>query len=79
MKVSRVIEAKSLSNVYYGWSDELQLTVEGGQVNIKMDKESVRRLANVLNEKIKEQEAEEAERLAEAAEAAKEEEAEFTG
>ena len=35
VKVSRVIEAKSVTNVYYGWSDELQLTVEGGQLNIK--------------------------------------------
>ena len=73
MKVSQVIDAKNLSNVYYGWSDELQLTVEGGQLNIKMDKESIRRLATVLNEKIKSQEEEEAERLAELAAAESEE------
>lgn len=73
MKVSRVIDAKSLSNVYYSWGDELQLTVDGGQLNIKMDKESIRRLATVLNEKIKSQEEEEAERLAELAAAESEE------
>ncbi len=67
MKVSRVIDAKSLSNVYYSWGDELQLTVDGGCINIKLDKESIRRLATVLNAKIKEQEEEEAERLAELA------------
>tara|TARA_R110000824_G_scaffold26884_7_gene91927 strand:- start:229 stop:462 length:234 start_codon:yes stop_codon:yes gene_type:complete len=67
VKVSRVIEAKSVTNVYYGWSDELQLTVEGGQLNIKMDEASLRRLANVLNDKIEEQDKEAAERAAEKA------------
>jgi len=61
VKVSRVIEAESVTNVYYGWSNELQLTVEGGQLNIKMDEGSIRRLANVLNDKIAEQDEEKAE------------------
>ena len=67
MKVSRVIEAKSVTNVYMGWRNELQLTVEGGQLNITMDESSIRNLANVLNDKIEEQEkekAEEAQKLA---------------
>ena len=34
VKVSRVIEAKNVSHVYYGWSNELKLTVEGGEVVI---------------------------------------------
>ena len=67
MKVSRVIEAKSVTNVYMGWRNELQLTVEGGQLNITMDEGSIRSLANVLNEKIKEQEKEAAEAAAEKA------------
>ena len=61
MKVSRVIEAKSVTNVYLGWRNELQLTVEGGQLNITMDESSIRNLANVLNDKIEEQEKEKAE------------------
>ena len=61
MKVSRVIEAKSVTNVYMGWRNELQLTVEGGQLNITMDESSIRNLANVLNDKIEEQEKEKAE------------------
>ena len=61
MKVSRVIEAKSVTNVYMGWRNELQLTVEGGQLNINMDESSIRNLANVLNDKIEEQEKEKAE------------------
>ena len=67
MKVSRVIEAKAVTNVYYGWSNELQLTVEGGQLNITMDESSIRNLANVLNDKIAEQEKEKAEEAAEKA------------
>ena len=73
MKVSRVIEAKSVTNVYMGWRNELQLTVEGGQLNITMDESSIRNLANVLNDKIEEQEkekAEEAQKLAAEKEAA---------
>ena len=45
MKVSRVIEAKSVTNVYMGWRNELQLTVEGGQLNIKEKAEEARKLA----------------------------------
>ena len=75
MKVSRVIEAKSVTNVYYNWGDELQLTVEGGQLNIKMDEGSLRRLANVLNDKIGDQDEEKAEEARKLA-AEKEEEAE---
>ena len=61
MKVSRVIEAKSVTTVYMGWRNELQLTVEGGQLNITMDESSIRNLANVLNNKIEEQDKEKAE------------------
>jgi hypothetical protein len=61
MKVSRVIEAKSVTSIYMGWRNELQLTVEGGQLNITMDESSIRNLANVLNDKIKEQDKEKAE------------------
>jgi hypothetical protein len=68
VKVSRVIEAKSVTNVYYNWGDELQLTVEGGQLNIKMDRDSLRRLANVLNDKIESQDKEAAEEAAALAE-----------
>jgi hypothetical protein len=73
MKVSRVIEAKAVTNVYYGWSNELQLTVEGGQLNIKMDEGSLRRLANVVNEKIAEQDEAAVEKATELAEAKAEE------
>ena len=75
MKVSRVIEAKSVTNVYMGWRNELQLTVEGGQLNITMDESSIRNLANVLNDKIEEQEKEKAEEARKLA-AEQEEEAE---
>ena len=61
MKVSRVIEAKSVTNVYMGWRNELQLTVEGGELHITMDEGSIRNLANVLNNKIAEQDEEKAE------------------
>ena len=69
VKVSRVIEAKNISHAYYGWHNELQLTVEGGQLNIKLDESSLRAIATVLNNKIAEQDeekAEEARKLAEA-------------
>jgi len=74
MKVSRVIEAKSVTNVYLGWRNELQLTVEGGQLNITMDESSIRNLANVLNDKIEEQEKEKAEEARKLAEEAAEKE-----
>ena len=74
MKVSRVIEAKSVTNVYMGWRNELQLTVEGGQLNITMDESSIRNLANVLNDKIEEQEKEKAEEARKLAEEAAEKE-----
>ncbi len=75
IKVSQVIEAKNVSNVYYNWGDELQLTVQGGQLNIKMDEESLRRLANVVNDKIESQDKEKAEEaVKKAAELAKAEE-----
>ena len=61
VKVSRVIEAKNVSHVYYGWHNELQLTVEGGQLNIKLDESSLRAIATVLNNKIAEQDEEKAE------------------
>jgi len=67
MKVSQVIEAKSVTAIYMGWRNELQLTVEGGQLNITMDESSIRNLANVLNSKIEEldkEKAEEARKLA---------------
>ena len=67
MKVSRVIEAKSVTNVYMGWRNELQLTVEGGELHIAMDESSIRNLANVLNDKIEEQDKEKAEEAAEKA------------
>ena len=76
MKVARVIEAKSVTNVYMGWRNELQLTVEGGQLNISMDEGSIRNLANVLNAKIEEQDEEKAEEARKLAEA-KQEEAEL--
>ena len=61
MKVSRVIEAKSVTTVYMGWRNELQLTVEGGELHIAMDEGSIRNLANVLNNKIAELDEEKAE------------------
>ncbi len=67
MKVSRVIEAKNVSHVYYGWHNELQLTVEGGELKISLDESSLRAIAQVINNKIAEQDeekAEEAKRLA---------------
>ena len=67
MKVSRVIEAKNVSHVYVGWSNELKLTVEGGELHIAMDESSIRNLANVLNDKIEEQDKEKAEEAAEKA------------
>ena len=67
MKVSRVIEAKNVSHVYIGWSNELKLTVEGGEVVIAMDESSLRAVAQVVNNKIAEQDEEKAEAAAEAA------------
>ena len=67
VKVSRVIEAKNVSHVYMGWSDELKLTVEGGQLDIKLDESSLRAIAQVVNNKIAEQDEEKAEAVAEAA------------
>jgi hypothetical protein len=67
MKVSKVIEAKGVSHVYIGWSDELKLTVEGGQLDIKLDESSLRAIAQVVNNKIAEQDKEKAEAVAEAA------------
>ena len=61
MKVSRVIEAKSVTTIYMGWRNELQLTVEGGELHIAMDEGSIRNLANVLNNKIEELDKEKAE------------------
>jgi hypothetical protein len=59
-----------------GWRNELQLTVEGGQLNITMDESSIRNLANVLNDKIKEQDKEKAEEAQKLAEEALEKESE---
>jgi len=67
VKVSRVIEAKNVSHVYVGWSNELKLTVEGGQLNIELDESSLRAIATVVNNKIAEQDEEKAEAVAEAA------------
>ena len=67
MKVSRVIEAKNVSHVYVGWSNELKLTVEGGELHIELDESSMRAIANVLNNKIEEQDKEKAEAVAAAA------------
>ena len=80
MKVSRVIEAKNVSHAYIGWSNELKLTVEGGQLNVELDESSIRSIANVLNNKIEEQDEEKAEAVAAAAAelAEKEEEKEYT-
>ena len=67
MKVSRVIEAKSVTSVYIGWRNTLQLTVDGGELNITLDESSIRSIANVLNNKIAEldeEKAEEARKLA---------------
>jgi hypothetical protein len=61
VKVSRVIEAKNISHVYYGWHNELQLTVEGGELKIQVDESSLRAIAQVVNKKIAEQDEEKAE------------------
>ena len=66
VKVSRVIEAKNVSHVYYGWHNELQLTVEGGELKIQVDESSLRAIAQVVNNKIAEQDKEKAEAAAEA-------------
>ena len=68
VKVSRVIEAKGVNHVYYGWHNELQLTVEGGELKIQVDESSLRAIAQVVNNKIAEQDKEKAEAAAEAAE-----------
>tara|TARA_R110000744_G_scaffold357160_1_gene463992 strand:+ start:267 stop:509 length:243 start_codon:yes stop_codon:yes gene_type:complete len=67
VKVSRVIEAKNVSHVYIGWSNDLKLTVEGGEVIISLDESSLRAIAKVVNNKITEQDEEKAEAVAEAA------------
>ena len=67
VKVSRVIEAKNVSHVYMGWSNELKLSVEGGEVVIALDESSLRAIAQVINNKIAEQDKEKAEAIAEAA------------
>jgi hypothetical protein len=67
VKVSRVIEAKNVSHVYMGWSNELKLTVEGGQLNVELDESSLRAIAKVVNSKIAEQDKEKAEAAVEAA------------
>ena len=64
VKVSRVIEAKGVSHVYYGWHNELQLTVEGGELKITLDETSLRAIAQVCNRKIKDQDMEKAEEAA---------------
>ena len=64
VKVSRVIEAKNVSHVYMGWSNELKLTVEGGQLNVELDESSLRAIAKVVNSKIAEQDKEKAEAAA---------------
>ena len=64
MKVSRVIEAKNVSHVYYGWHNELQLTVEGGELKLQVDESSLRAIAQVVNNKIAEQDKEKAEEAA---------------
>ena len=61
MKVSRIIEAKAVTHAYYGWHNELQLTVDGGELKIKLDESSLRAIATVLNNKIAEQDEEKAE------------------
>jgi len=60
MKVSRVIEAKGVSHAYIGWSNELKLTVEGGEIVIGLDESSLRAIAQVCNNKIAEQDEEKA-------------------
>jgi hypothetical protein len=64
VKVSRVIEAKGVSHVYYGWHNELQLTVEGGELKITLDETSLRAIAQVCNRKIADQDKEKAEEAA---------------
>ena len=77
MEVSRVIEAKNVTAIYMGWSNNLKLTVEGGQLNIEMDESSLRSLATIINDKIAEQDEEKAEAARERA-SEKEEEKEYT-
>ena len=67
VKVSRAIEAKNVSHVYCGWSNDLKLTVEGGEVVISLDESSLRAIAKVVNSKIAEQDKEKAEAAVEAA------------
>ena len=74
VKVSRVIEAKNVSHVYYGWHNELQLTVEGGELKIALDESSLRAIAQVINNKIAEQDIEKAETASKLAEEALEQE-----
>ena len=59
IKVSQVIEAKNVTNVYYSWGDELRLDVDGGTLNVKLNSGSLREIAKILNEKIEEQDEEE--------------------
>ena len=76
MKVSRVIEAKNVSHVYIGWSNDLKLTVEGGEVVIALDESSLRAIAQVVNNKITEQDEEKAEAASKLAEEVLEKESE---
>ena len=76
VKVSRVIEAKNVSHVYIGWSNDLKLTVEGGEVVIALDESSLRAIAQVVNNKIAEQDEEKAEAASKLAEEVLEKESE---
>ena len=76
VKVSRVIEAKNVSHVYIGWSNDLKLTVEGGEVVIALDESSLRAIAQVVNNKITEQDEEKAEAASKLAEEVLEKESE---
>jgi hypothetical protein len=55
MKVSQVIEAKNVTSAYIGWNNELQLTVDGGHLNIGLNHSSLREIAKALNVKITDQ------------------------
>jgi|TARA_R110000796_G_scaffold154055_1_gene270687 hemerythrin-like domain-containing protein len=79
MNVSKVIEAGGIGSVYINYVAQLQIEVEGGTINIDTDHDTLRRLARVINDKIKRQDEEAAEDLKETLEKAAKEAAESEG
>ena len=53
MEVKQVINGGKLTGSYVSnWGNEMQLTVDGGEINVKIPEDELRDLANRLNERI---------------------------